>query len=212
MEDNNSQVTSMVLSAQKARLCLSGNRELLSSGMAGVVQVSFTCSEDWDGLQKTAVFSNGRCTVDIPESDWEDNVCTVPQQVLSCAGRTVAVGLYGTDGAQLVLPTIWCTLGRVEKGAVPACQVAMPPEAPLWAQLQQRLSEISPLTVQLSSNGDTLCADKTPAELYSAVQEGTSVCLLNEQGIRFSLTQATQSAASGSAFFASQRAKTIALS
>ena len=59
MEDNNTPAPQMQLTAQKAQLHLDGARELLSAGMAGVVQVRFTCSEDWDGLSRIAVFSNG---------------------------------------------------------------------------------------------------------------------------------------------------------
>lgn len=131
------------LYAQKARLLLKGTQELLSSGMTGVTRVAFAFSEDWEGLQKTAVFSNGTVSIDVPEEDWEGMVCTVPQQVLASAGKTLMVGLYGTDGGKRMLPTVWCALGRVEPGAVPAGVGALPPEAPLWARLQKQLREVA---------------------------------------------------------------------
>lgn len=142
MEDNNTPAPQMQLTAQKAQLHLDGARELLSAGMAGVVQVRFTCSEDWDGLRKIAVFSNGAVSVDVPESEWDDGVCTVPREVLERAGKTVLAGLYGTDGENVILPTVWCSLGRVEAGAVPACQLAAPANAPLWAQLLGRIEAL----------------------------------------------------------------------
>lgn len=115
MQEN---ATPMTLCAEKARLRLSGTRELLSEGMAGVVEIHFTCSEDWDGLTKTAVFSNGTVRVDVPEDEWTDGACILPAEVLAQAGKTVFAGLLGTDGGAIVLPTVWCALGRVE--AAPA--------------------------------------------------------------------------------------------
>ena len=142
MEDNNTPAPQMQLTAQKAQLHLDGARELLSAGMAGVVQVRFTCSEDWDGLSRIAVFSNGTVSVDVPESEWDDGVCTVPREVLERAGKTVLAGLYGPDGENVILPTVWCSLGRVEAGTVPACQLATPANAPLWAQLLGRIEAL----------------------------------------------------------------------
>ena len=72
-EDGMSVPFVMELYAQKARLLLKGAQELLSSGMTGVIQVAFAFSEDWDGLQKTAVFSNGTVSIDVPEESWEAN-------------------------------------------------------------------------------------------------------------------------------------------
>ena len=76
------------LFAQKARLRLEGEAELLSAGMEGVVSVAFRFSPDWDGLQKTAVFSNGTVTVNVPEAQWDDNLCAVPAEVLRSAVRS----------------------------------------------------------------------------------------------------------------------------
>ena len=196
MQENNLPEAPMVLYAQKARLRLNGEAALLSAGMAEVVQVRFTCSEDWAGLQKTAVFSNGTHSVDVPEEDWEDSVCTVPPQVLATAGKTVLVGLYGTDGERTVLPTVWCSLGRVEAGTVPACQRAMPPEAPIWAQLSQRLAALTPCTVLVSADAnDALSADKAPAALCAAAQAGTPVRLVDAQGLCLALAEASQTQA-----------------
>lgn len=150
-EDGTTTPFVMELYAQKARLLLTGAQELLSSGMAGVIQVAFTFSEDWQGLQKTAVFSNGTVSVDVPEEDWAETICTVPQQVLAAAGKTLLVGVYGTDGGKRVLPTVWCALGRIESGAAPTGMDALPPEAPLWARLQKQLGEVAatnPLVVR----------------------------------------------------------------
>ena len=117
MQENNGQTVPFTLYAEKARLTLTGSGELLSAGMAGVVPVRFEFSEDWDGLEKTAVFTNGIRTVNVEESMWADGVCLLPAEVLVTAGKTVMAGVYGTNGLHLVLPTVWCVLGRVEPAA-----------------------------------------------------------------------------------------------
>lgn len=125
------------LYAQKARLRLEGEPELLSAGMEGVIQVSFRFSSDWDGLQKTAVFSNGTATVNVPEDRWDESVCPVPAEVLRSAGKTVMAGVYGSNGLHLVLPTVWCVLGRVEPAAAPGELTASP--VPALAGLERRI-------------------------------------------------------------------------
>ena len=116
MDENNlmQNITSFTLYAQKARLTLTGDGELLSAGMAGVAAVQFEFSSDWDGLQKTAVFTNGIRTVKVDETHWADGVCVIPAEVLAVPGKTVMAGVYGSNGLHLTLPTVWCVLGRVE--------------------------------------------------------------------------------------------------
>ena len=176
----------MELYARKARLLLKGEREPLSSGMTGVIRVAFTFSEDWAGLKKTAVFSNGTISIDVPEENWEENVCTVPQQVLAAAGKTLMAGLYGTDEEERMLPTVWCTLGRVEPGAAPSGTDAMPPEAPIWARLQKRLGQVeeaSPLMVRVLSvtpggdNSDTVTLDHSFDQIEAACRTGHLVTM-----------------------------------
>lgn len=185
MEENNSASVPMELCAQKARLQLTGERELLSSGMSGVVQVRFECSEDWDGLSRTAVFSNGTVSVDVPETQWEDGICTVPQQVLQCAGKTVLAGLYGTDGSRIMLPTIWCCLGRVEAGAAPSGRSALPPEAPVWASLSARIAalEAIPQSIGYEKPADGIPLMDLSGTLQQNILLGASAYRMPENGI-----------------------------
>jgi hypothetical protein len=142
----------IALYAQKARLRLEGEAELLSAGMEGLIQVAFRFSPDWDGLHKTAVFSNGAATVNVPEEQWDENLCVVPAEVLRSAGKTVMAGVYGTNGLHLVLPTVWCVLGRVEPAASPGELTASP--VPALAGLDRRvlaLENAAELTVNVLS-------------------------------------------------------------
>ena len=175
--------TPISLYAQKARLRLEGEAELLSAGMEGVVSVSFRFSSDWDGLQKTAVFSNGTATVNVPEEQWDGALCAVPAEVLRSAGKTVMAGVYGTNGLHLVLPTVWCVLGRVEPAAAPGEVTASP--VPALAGLERRLQALeaaSALVVNalsLTPIDDTRSALTLDADFAAIETAGASrnVCL-----------------------------------
>ena len=172
-------ISPIALYAQKARLRLEGEAELLSAGMEGLIQVAFRFSPDWDGLQKTAVFSNGAATVNVPEEQWDENLCVVPAEVLRSAGKTVMAGVYGANGLHLVLPTVWCVLGRVEPAAAPGELTASP--VPALAGLERRvlaLENAAELTVNVLSvtpiddarSTLTLDADFTDIEAAAAAR------------------------------------------
>ena len=137
-----------------ARACahLASEPELLTAGMQRAVTVRFAFSQDWDGLTKTAVFSNGRKTVDVLQSSWQDNTISIPHEVLAEAGRTVRVGVYGTNADGVALPTIWVTLGKVRDGADPSGDEAADPTLPIWAQLQAQIGDLSGLTTKAKEN------------------------------------------------------------
>ena len=175
-------IAPIALYAQKARLRLEGEAELLSAGMEGVIQVAFRFSPDWTGLQKTAVFSNGTATVNVPEDQWDGNLCAVPGEVLRSAGKTVMAGVYGSNGLHLVLPTVWCVLGRVEPAASPGEVTASP--VPALSGLERRvqaLEEAAALTVNALSvtpiddarSSLTLDADFAAIEAAAAVRPVT---------------------------------------
>ena len=56
-----------------SRACahLASPPELLTAGMSKAVTVQFVFSPEWDGLTKTAVFSNGKTTVDVLAANWD---------------------------------------------------------------------------------------------------------------------------------------------
>ena len=94
--------------------------ELLTAGMAKAVSVRFAFSKDWDGLTKTAVFTNRKKTVDVLESEWDGNRLIVPYEILADAGLIARVGVYGSNASGVVLPTVWVTLGKVQPAAEPS--------------------------------------------------------------------------------------------
>ena len=126
--------------------------ELLTAGMAKAVSVEFAFSSDWDGLTKTAVFTNGRATIDVLQAKWDGDTVTVPPEILAVAGRYASVGVYGTNASGVVLPTVWVSLGKVQPAAEPSGDPSTDPTLPVWAQLQEIIGDLADLTTKAKNN------------------------------------------------------------
>lgn len=126
--------------------------ELLTAGMAKAVSVEFAFSSDWDGLAKTAVFTNGRATIDVLPAKWDGDTVTVPHEILTTAGRTARVGVYGTNASGVVLPTVWVSLGKVQSAVEPSGDPSTDPTLPVWAQLQEIIGDLADLTTKAKNN------------------------------------------------------------
>lgn len=137
-----------------SRACahLASPPELLTAGMAKAVTVEFVFSPDWDGLTKTAVFSNGKTTVDVLTANWDGDTVPVPHEVLAVPGRHARVGVYGADESGVVLPTVWVSLGKVQPGADPSGDASADPSLPVWAQLQSQIGDLDDLQTYNKGN------------------------------------------------------------
>lgn len=91
--------------------------ELLTTGMVQAVPVRFRFSAQWAALDRTAVFTAG--TVSVSCLLGEDNQCFIPWECLTRAGEYLRVGVYGTRGEKMVLPTVSCLLGPICTGTQP---------------------------------------------------------------------------------------------
>lgn len=167
------------ISCAKARAALTSPPELLTAGMAKVVTVHFAFSPDWDGLRKTAVFSDGWRTVDVLEAAWTDGCVPIPHEVLQTAGRNVRVGVYGSDSTGVALPTVWAELGRVRPAADPSGDTSTDPTAPVWSQLQGQIGDLDKLT---TTDKSTLVAAINEAA-HSGGGGGGSAVLYTEQNL-----------------------------
>ena len=137
-----------------SRACahLASPPELLTAGMEKAVTVEFVFSDDWSGLTKTAVFSNGKTTVDVLEANWDGDTVPVPHEVLAVPGRHARVGVYGADESGVVLPTVWVSLGKVQPGADPSGDASADPSLPVWAQLQSQIGDLDDLQTYNKGN------------------------------------------------------------
>ena len=122
--------------------------EPLTSGMVGQ-PIHFEYSHDFDGLAVTAVFTDGKNTVDVVNPG---NECIIPHEVLTTVGAIVKVGIYAVKGEELVIPTIYANIGTVLKGADPSGDVSANPTLPVWAQTQAMIGNLNDLTTEAKNN------------------------------------------------------------
>ena len=119
-----------VLNDQKNRLTVR-QREPTTSGSVNANSVLFQFSPDWDGLTRTAVFKAGGVSRSILLD--ESGECLIPWEVLEKPGVFLLVGVYGERDGEIVLPTVWASLGTILKGAAPG-EDGRPPTPELWEQ------------------------------------------------------------------------------
>ena len=122
--------------------------EPLTSGMVGA-KVAFALSPDFDGLTVTAVFTNGAVTKDVLNPGDE---CFIPPEVLETAGKTVKVGIYAVRGSELVIPTVYASIGVVLPGADPSGDTSTSAALPVWAQIEAMIGSLDDLTTEAKNN------------------------------------------------------------
>lgn len=142
----------IIITCKKAFAQTSCRTALLTAGMSKAETVRFIFSDDWDGLSKTAVFTDGVKTVDVLPSGWDGDTVPIPHEILTTAGRTVRVGVYGTNASGVVLPTVWVTLGKVQPAAEPSGDPSTDPTLPVWAQLREIIGDLNNLTTKAKEN------------------------------------------------------------
>lgn len=144
-------------------------REPVTSGSVNVYQVQFEFSEDWEDLERTAVFRAG----DKPVSVLLDGTgeAVIPWEVLTTPGKRLEVGVYGARGGDVVLPTVWTNLGKILTGAAPGDD-AKPPAPDLWKQ-------------ELAKKGDRLSYDGLNLSLKSGEDTLSSVELIRGTDYKF---------------------------
>lgn len=140
------------INVNKASAHLCSPQELLTAGMSKAVTVQFVFSPEWDGLTKTAVFSNGKTTVDVLAANWDGDTVPVPHEVLAVPGRHARVGVYGADESGVVLPTVWVSLGKVQSAVEPSGDPSTDPTLPVWAQLQEQIGDLNDLKTYNKDN------------------------------------------------------------
>ena len=117
------------LFAEKNKLALL-EREPVTSGSVNVYGAQFEFSEDWTGLDRTAVFEAAGVSREVRL--YPGGACVVPWEVLRVPGVRLRAGVYGKQGGEVVLPTVWADLGVILEG-VPAGE-SPPPSPDVWEQ------------------------------------------------------------------------------
>lgn len=142
----------IVITCKKAFAQANCRTAFLTAGMSRAETVRFVFSDDWCGLSKTAVFTDGAKTVDVLPPGWDGDTVPIPHEILTTAGRTARVGVYGTNASGVVLPTVWVSLGKVQPAAEPSGDPSADPTLPVWAQLQEIIGDLADLTTTAKNN------------------------------------------------------------
>ena len=104
----------------------------------------------WDGLNKTVVFQAGDITIDVLNPG---ELVVIPPEITQQVRRNVLVGVYGTDAQQnLVIPTLWATIGRVQDATSPSGDTSTDESLPVWAQLQGMIGNLEELDTKEKEN------------------------------------------------------------
>ncbi len=129
--------------------CETVRLEPIPRGIVGaVVAVEYT-DPAWDSLRKTVVF-RGAATKDVLDAG---NEIVIPAEVVSKAGGSLYMGVYGVDAENHVaIPTIWTELGGIQGAATPSGDASTAPSLPVWAQIQATVGDLGTLDTEAKSN------------------------------------------------------------
>ena len=155
--------------------CETVRLEPIPRGIVGaVVAVEYT-DPAWDSLRKTVVF-RGAATKDVLDAG---NEIVIPAEVVSRAGGSLYMGVYGVDAENHVaIPTIWTELGVIQGAATPSGDASTAPSLPVWAQIQAMVGDLGTLDTEAKSNlvaaiNEALTKDGeiAPAEVQRIVED-----------------------------------------
>lgn len=128
----------------KNQIRLDGQAEKMTSGSQNVYVCEFSFSEEWDDLEKVAVFAlDVGPDGPLPNEVWnqllpEDNRCMIPWELNVTHYRNVYVGVFGTMDGNVVLPTVWIDIGQVVLGVTTGLEIG-PPTPMLYGQILNEL-------------------------------------------------------------------------
>lgn len=91
-------------------------KDIITSGSVNAYEVKFQFDNDWDDMERIAVFRVGKKSVSIALDD--TNTCKIPWECVceNDIGKEVLVGVYGMVDTTIVLPTVWAGLGNLKEG------------------------------------------------------------------------------------------------
>lgn len=166
--------------------------ERLTDGMVGA-KIEFQFSPEWEGLTKIAVFTNPVTTKDVL---LETNECEIPWEVLSEKHKRVRVGVYGMEGTNIVLPTVYADIGVVFPAAEPSGDPSAKATPELWAQatdMAQKAFNTADEAVQVAAEvradadagafrGEKGDPGFSPVVSVEPIEGGVSVTIEDESG------------------------------
>lgn len=134
------------------KVCLTRrSAEPLTSGSRNIYLCRFRFSEDWEGVDRLAVFCGSGEERAVPLGP--DDTCQIPHEVLASPGGSLYAGVYGTKNGQLVMPTIQAWLGQIQYGTHPA-DVSNPPTPGVYEQLLEETKSAKAIAESVRKDAD----------------------------------------------------------
>lgn len=127
------------------------HEELITSGSVKTNFIQFVFSEDWNGLTKTAIFQTKKVSIPVIV-DGEDKVA-IPWEAMAFPKEEIKFGVYGvrfddesTESVdeEIVLPTIWESLGKVVEGVLVESPPITDPTKDAYLQLLDYIKNLQP--------------------------------------------------------------------
>lgn len=127
------------------------HEELITSGSVKTNFIQFVFSEDWNGLTKTAIFQTKKVSIPVIV-DGEDKVA-IPWEAMAFPKEEIKFGVYGvrfddesTESVdeEIVLPTIWGSLGKVVEGVLVESPPITDPTKDAYLQLLDYIKSLQP--------------------------------------------------------------------
>lgn len=132
-----------IVNVTKNSIAVEG-KELITSGSVKTNFVQFDFDDEWTGLTKTVIFQTKKVSIPIILEEGVRYQLPIPWEVMAYPNETINVGVYGvrkddeetTDvDEEIVLPTIWGTIGKVTQGVLVPNPPTTPPTADSYLQL-----------------------------------------------------------------------------
>lgn len=135
-------------------------KEFLVSNSLNIYLVKFKFSPDWDELAKVVYFTDGFEMINVLLD--EDDSCFIPHEVLQTPKREIKVGVRGTLNGEVILPTVWLSLGKVEKGVEEEkSEETQEPTPELIDQVLTKTDKVTKQTIKLGEDIKAMSANIT---------------------------------------------------
>ena len=134
-------------------------RKTIPSGIIGAqIEIDYAAGI-WQGLRKTVVFRSA-FTKDVIT---DDNVVTIPAEVVSKPNVVLYVGVYGVDSdGKLAIPTLWAKLGVIWDATDPSGDESTNPALPVWAEILDKANTAEHIAQSLRQDAEAGRFDGAP--------------------------------------------------
>ena len=135
--------------------------DYITSGSVGL-PIKFIFDAEWTGLAKSAVFETNDVKITV---QLVNDQCVIPHETLSKYNVPLHIGVYGTNGENVIIPTIWQEF-TIHRGTEIGGEGSIDPTPSEVEQIEARLTSVENDIGDLDNLNTT-----TKSNLVAAVNE-----------------------------------------